>query len=164
MFRNLNQNKTLLLTGRNPIKFNFMKQFIKRTVFFIAAMMLLFAPVTVFAQEIVNENPIETVTELPDIIGIFQTFATLALAIPIVSELVKRLVKASGLAVQIISWGIGIVITFIGWMLNLGFLAGLDWHIMLIYGICASLAANGVFDVSSGITGWLVGLFDKNKK
>ena len=94
--------------------------------------------------------------EVGDFFGL-GTFAALVAVIPVVVELFKRLFpKMSHLGNQIFSWGIGLVITAVCWLFHFGFLAGLEWWMMLLYGAGASLAANGVFDV-----GFISGIFDK---
>jgi len=94
--------------------------------------------------------------EIGNFIGL-GTFAALVAVIPVAVELIKRLIPGmSHLATQIMSWAVGIVITLISWLLHFGFLAGLEWYVMLLYGIGASLAANGIFDI-----GFISGLFDK---
>ena len=135
--------------------------FIKRTMFFIAAMMLLFAPVVTFAQDTGAETPTEVVNPL-DFTLIFGTFAALAAAIPFFVQAIKRLIpNASSLVIQIVSWFTGIAITMFGWLFNLGFLADLTWYIALLYGLGASLAANGVFD--TGIITQIISFFFKKK-
>ena len=113
-----------------------------------------FVPVC-FGQD-VGENS-ETVS-----IG-FGTLAALVAIIPFVVELFKKAIpKASRLVVQIFSWVIGLVITFVAWWFGLGFLAGLSWWMMLIYGFGASLVANGVFD--TGLVSSIIGLLFGKKK
>jgi hypothetical protein len=93
----------------------------------------------------------------------FGTFAALVAVIPLAVEFIKRkfLYGASSLIKQIVSWVTGILITLLAWKLNLGFLAGLEWYVVLLYGLGASLAANGVFD--TGLITGIIGLFIKKK-
>jgi len=89
-------------------------------------------------------------TSVSDFSSFFATFATLVAAIPICVEVIKKLIgktsATKNLYVQIISWVTGIALTMIGWFLNLGFLADLSWIYALVYGLGASLAANGIAD------------------
>ena len=136
--------------------------FIKRTMFFIAALVLLLSPVMVFAQDVGAETPTEVVTNPLDFTLIFGTFAALVAAIPFVVELIKKLIpNASSGAIQIVSWLTGVVVTMFGWFFHLGFLADLTWYIALLYGLGASLAANGVFD--TGIITQIISFFFKKK-
>lgn len=75
-----------------------------------------------------------------------QSFAALALALPLVVDFFKLKLKLQGLTLQILSWGIGVIIGFIAWWLNIGIFAGLVWWQVLAVGVGASLAANGVAD------------------
>ena len=100
--------------------------------------------------------------EPPPVTAGFETFVALVAFIPLLTELLKKaLPKASSRVNQIISWATGLVVTCAGWLFGLGFLAGMEWYIMLLYGLGASLAANGVFD--TGLITWFVGLFERKK-
>ena len=104
----------------------------------IAFMVMLLAPFMLFAAD--GSDP-QVSTD------IFSTFISLVLAIPLVVELVKRVVNTrQKLVNQAISWVTGILLTMGGWYLHLGFLDGLVWYTALIVGCFASLAANGVYD------------------
>lgn len=108
---------------------------------------------------------VNTVSEPSGYEMVFSTFAALVAIIPLAVEAIKKLVPSLGtnrLLTQIVSWLIGILITLIGWKLQLGFLTGLTWPIALAYGIGASLAANGIFD--TGLLTWIIGLLSKKKQ
>lgn len=95
--------------------------------------------------------------------SVFATFASLVAAIPFVTEALKGLLHiTSPVARQIISWLVGVALAMFAWWLGLGFLDGSLWWVALIYGLAASLAANGVFD--TGLIEWLVGLIIKREK
>lgn len=95
--------------------------------------------------------------------SIFATFASLVAAIPFVTEALKGLLRITSPVVsQIVSWLVGVLLAMFAWWLGLGFLDGAVWWVALIYGLAASLAANGVFD--TGLIEWLVGLIIKRKK
>jgi len=87
-----------------------------------------------------------------NIVDAFQTFGSLVLAIPIIVEFLKKYLTQTGgqftdrekWVVKIASWITGLILAFGGWLLGLGFLAGLAWYYVLMYGVGASLAANGV--------------------
>ena len=88
----------------------------------------------------------------------FGSFAALVAVIPVVTEFLKNAIKPpAGLWTQVISWVTGIAITFAVWLAGLGFLAGVPWWQMLLYGFGASLVANGIFD--TGIITSIFGLF-----
>lgn len=107
-------------------------------------MVIMLLPATLlFAQDGSEEIPGSFDT-------VFTTFVALVASIPVVVEFLKNLfgkTKATpDWAVQVFSWGTGIIMTMFGWFLHLGFLDGLTWYWALIYGFGASLAANGVAD------------------
>lgn len=98
-----------------------------------------------------------------DFSSFFTTFATLVAGIPVVVHIVLKMLKKDtetpNLVVQIISWLTGLALTIFGWSLNLGFLADVSWYWALLYGLAASLAANGIAD-----TKIIVGIFSLFKK
>jgi len=79
--------------------------------------------------------------------SIYVNFAGLVVATPVISEWIIETVKAKKFLAQFISWVIGIVLSLVGWWLNLGFLAGLLWWHVVLVGVAVSLAANGVWDI-----------------
>ena len=118
-------------------------------------MVIMLLPATLlFAQDGSEEIPRSFDT-------VFTTFVALVASIPVVVEFLKNLfgkTKATpDWAVQVFSWGTGIIMTMFGWFLHLGFLDGLTWYWALIYGFGASLAANGVADTK--IIEWIFSLF-----
>ncbi len=118
---------------------------------FILLFVMLIGSLSLFAQ---NMDP------GPDYSAGFETFAALVALIPFAVEAVKKLIpNASSTAIQIVSWVAGIVVTMFAWMFHLGFVAGLEWYIALLYGLGASLAANGIFD--TGLISWILKLFGK---
>lgn len=112
-------------------------------------------PVAVYAQDSGGTEPV-------DYEAAFATFAALVAVIPFVVQAVKKLIPAiekSSLATQIVSWVTGLVVTMVGWIFNLGFLNDLEWWMAILYGLGASLAANGIFD--TGFIEWFIGLFKR---
>lgn len=94
--------------------------------------------------------------------SIFLTFAALVAGVVVIIEAVKKgLPGMKGIATQVFSWGVGVLLCFFGWWMGLGFLAGLEWWVVLLYGIGASLAANGFAD--TGFIQWVIGLFIRKK-
>lgn len=95
--------------------------------------------------------------------AVFATFASLVAAIPFATEALKGLFRITSPVVnQVISWLVGIALAMLAWWLGIGFLEGVLWWVALIYGLAASLAANGVFD--TGLIEWLIGLIIKRKQ
>lgn len=128
----------------------------KRFIVMTFSALLLFAG-GVFAQTIVPDP-------VSEYANVFTTFAALVAVIPVCVEFVKKLIPAityRSIVTQIVSWIVGIAVTFAGWYFQLGFLDGITWQTALIYGIGASLSANGIADI--GIVQWLIGIFAKKK-
>lgn len=80
----------------------------------------------------------------------FATFALLVVTTTFVTEALKRVLgkekHTPNIVIQILSWITGIMLSFFGWNFGMGFLAELLWYEVLLYGIGASLASNGVAD------------------
>lgn len=91
------------------------------------------------------------------------TFAGFAGCVVLLTEGVKALFpKMEGLATQIVSWAVGLVAAMLLWWLDAGFVAGTEWYVALLYGLGASLVANGIAD--TGLVQWLIGLIAKKAK
>lgn len=94
---------------------------------------------------------------------VFTTFAALVGAIPLVVEAIKKLINKTrstpNIMIQILSWVTGVALALIGWYFDLGFLAEIEWGMALLYGLGASLAANGVADTK--IIQWIFSLLAK---
>jgi hypothetical protein len=111
--------------------------------------LILTAPVVLLAQGFAVDPPAYG--------AIFATFTALVLAIPFVTEAIKKIAGVTGgTAAQIISWVTGIALAGFGYLLNLGMFADLEIWQSLVVGLGASLAANGVFD--TGIIEWILKL------
>lgn len=83
----------------------------------------------------------------------------------VVTDLLNKALKTSGLGLQIVSWLTGVAISLAGDLLNLGMFTEFELWQSLLIGVGASLAANGVADTGliKGIL-LLVGInVDKNK-
>ena len=84
------------------------------------------------------------------------------LAVIAVVEAFKAWGNLSGL-VQIVSWGTGMVFAFAFWWLEFGIFAGIEWYITVVYGIAATLAANGIAD-SEWLSNLIGLVLNRNKK
>ena len=70
--------------------------------------------------------------------------------------------KMEGLVTQIVSWTVGLAAAMLLWWLDAGFVADVEWYIALLYGLGASLVANGIAD--TGLVQWLIGLIAKKSE
>lgn len=129
----------------------------KNTKFFNLVSLIIVSFMMVFTSALLAQGGGLTPAETPafDLASAFSTFASLAGFIPVVVATFKKTLgqNVPPIVTQIFSWVVGIIITMVGWWLKLGFLASLEWYIVLAYGFAASLAANGVAN-----TGLLEGL------
>lgn len=125
----------------------------KRLLLFMCPLLLMGTTV-VLAQNTEPENPVYE--------NIFVSFAALTTGVVCLVEAIKRLIPTmNGLVTQVVSWLIGIAVCFFGWFFSLGFLSGLEWYTVLMYGLGISLASNGIAD--TGFIQWLIGLFSRKK-
>jgi hypothetical protein len=133
----------------------------KRFVFLVMSVLFLaLVCVPAFGQDVGGDSAI------PAYAGMkygFETFAALVAVSPVIAEILKKTVfkSSSSLVNQIISWIVGLLVTFAVWGFGWGFLAGMEWWLVLLYGLGASLAANGIFD--TGIITGILGVFGKKK-
>lgn len=85
--------------------------------------------------------------------SVYVDIGSLVIAIPLFSEYVIDTFKLKKFLAQLMTWGIGVVLTFIGWIFSLGFLAASPqgdpylWYEVLAIGIAVSLIANGIWPV-----------------
>ena len=61
---------------------------------------------------------------------------------------VNTLLKTTGFIKQLIAWIIAIILLVVGNLVNLGFMAEMNWLHTLVYGIAAGFLANGIFDIA----------------
>jgi len=59
----------------------------------------------------------------------------------------NTLLKATGFVKQLVAWIIAIILLVAGNLINLGFMAELNWLHTLAYGVAAGFVANGIFDI-----------------
>jgi hypothetical protein len=102
----------------------------------------------VVAQDVVKPDivQVDQATPTPDFS--MYSFAALVALIPFVVEAFKRLFRLkNSKVIQVVSWITGLGVTALIWAFDVGFVSGLPWYQMLIVGLFASLAANGVYDI-----------------
>ena len=97
-------------------------------------------------------------TETANYDGMIATFAGFSGCVVLLTEGLKRLFpKMEGLTTQIVSWCVGVAAAMLLWWLDAGFVADVQWWVALLYGLGASLVANGIAD--TGLVQWIIGLF-----
>lgn len=103
-------------------------------------MMLAFLPFFVFGQ--VPEPP-------ADLCGLWEWFkaglttwpGALAVIL-LLTEKIKRMLSLKGLPAVVLSWGLAVPLSFIGYYFNIGIFDNVEWYIGLIYAISFSISAN----------------------
>ena len=125
----------------------------KKVVFLLCVIFAAFLFIPAFAQDVGDPGA--------GAVGMgFGSLAAMVAIIPFVTEIIKKgIPNAPPLVFQIISWVIGFILALIGWHFKIGFLAGTEWYIALLYGLGAGLIANGIFD--TGIINGIFGFFSK---
>lgn len=114
-----------------------MKNFIKSL---LTLVLMLVLPVFLFAQD--------GSTLSGDIQSYFVSIAALASLVVIISSWINNLLNLKGFYKQLSSWIIALILSFIGWALQIGMFVGLQWYIVILYGFGVGLVANGIFDIS----------------
>jgi hypothetical protein len=59
----------------------------------------------------------------------------------------NTLFKTTGFMKQLVAWAVGFILMIVGNLVNLGFMAELNWLNTVIYGFAAGLISNGIFDI-----------------
>lgn len=117
----------------------------KKTILFFA---LMFSALGVFAQ-------VEPPTDIFDAIGSFETYmATLggvAVLSVFMTGFINGLFKVTSSTIRlVVSWVVPVVLTALaGLILNIGFLADVQWWLVLLYGFGAGLVANRGYDLNT---------------
>lgn len=128
-----------------------------KTVCLLIALLAMSIPV--IAQTAATVPEVET----PVYEDIFASLAAIVAGVPVIVEAIRGFWKdMPGWAGMALNWVLGIGICMFGWWQELGFLAGLDWTVALMYGIGAGIAASGFAE--TGLIQWLISLFARKKK
>ena len=61
----------------------------------------------------------------------------------------NTLLKTQGFVKQLVAWIISILLLVVGNLLNMGFMAELNWLHTIVYGIAAGFISNGIFDLET---------------
>ena len=128
-----------------------------KTVCLLIALLAMSIPVIAQTAATVPE------AETPVYEDIFASLAAIVAGVPVIVEAIRGFWKdMPGWAGMALIWVLGIGICMFGWWQELGFLAGLDWTVALMYGIGAGIAASGFAE--TGLIQWLISLFARKKK
>jgi hypothetical protein len=118
-----------------------MKKFMK----FLLATFLLMIPVAIFAQDV----PADPTTPSFDIMSLFTSFLGFGAGVLVITGvIVKYILKnLSTLGRSITSWVIAALVGFIGWFLQLGIFAGIEWYMVLVIVVSFATGSNVIYNV-----------------
>ncbi len=118
-----------------------MKKFMK----FLLATFLLMIPVAIFAQTV----PADPTTPSFDIMSLFTTFLGFGAGVLVITGvIVKYILKnLSTLGRSITSWVVAALVGFIGWFLQLGIFAGIEWYMVLVIVVSFAAGSNVIYNV-----------------
>lgn len=93
----------------------------------------------------------------------FATLGTFVAAVIAATQVIKKSFKIEGAWAMIASWLISVALAAVGWLLQLGIFAGLQWYWGLVYALSAGLIANKVFELFTieAIISFLKSIFKK---
>ena len=84
----------------------------------------------------------------PDIMAVvtntFTTIAALAAMVVLATAFFKRLLNSNDAWTRLISGITALLLSVLGWLLQIGIFAGVAWFYIIIYGLSAALVANGL--------------------
>lgn len=106
---------------------------------FFMLIILTMVPLVIMAQTGAADESIDVVEYIASIPG-------LAALVLLVTQFLKQFLKTDGWYSAYLSWIVALVLSVIGWSLQLGIFLGATWYIVLIYAAAAGLIANGLFD------------------
>ena len=84
-------------------------------------------------------------------VEMFVSFGAVLLATYAITNLIKNLLPA---APQVVAWAIGIILSVLGWFLELGIFVDMTWYFAIATGFLISLAANGIYNSEWLETAW----------
>lgn len=97
-----------------------------------------------------------------DISAFVATFSGFVTGLVLLVEAIKKYFPTlKKVPLQLVSWGIGLVIILILWVFRIGFVADVTWYVAVMYGIGGTLVANGVADTK--LIQSIIALFSKKK-
>ena len=117
----------------------------KKLMMFFALMFVLILPT--FGQAI--EPPTDWLQVFANINLWLASLAGVAAVTVFLAAFVNTLLKTSGFVKQIVAWVIAILLLVIGNLVNMGFMAELNWLHTIVYGIAAGFISNGIFDLET---------------
>lgn len=116
----------------------------KKSMMFLIMMFALVLPT--FGQSV--EPPTDWLNLFANINVWLGSLAGIAAVTVFLAAAVNKLLKLEGFWKQLMAWIVAILLMVVGNLVNLGFMAELDWLHTIVYGIAAGFVSNGIFDIS----------------
>ena len=117
----------------------------KKLMMFFALMFVLILPT--FGQ--VVEPPTSWLALFANINVWLASLAGVAAVTVFLAAFLNTLLKTQGFVKQLVAWIISILLLVVGNLLNMGFMAELNWLHTIVYGIAAGFISNGIFDLET---------------
>lgn len=117
----------------------------KKLMMFFALMFVLILPT--FGQAV--EPPSDWLQVFANINLWLASLAGVAAVTVFLAAFVNTLLKTSGFVKQIVAWIIAILLLVVGNLVNMGFMAELNWLHTIVYGVAAGFISNGIFDLET---------------
>jgi hypothetical protein len=115
----------------------------KRLILFLT--LLLALPLLMIAQVI--EPPANWLDLFANIDKWIGTIAGVSAVTIFLAAAINTLLKTVGFVKQLVAWLVAIAVLVVGNLVNMGFMADLNWWHTLIYGVAAGFVSNGIFDI-----------------
>ncbi len=116
----------------------------KKSMMFFVMMFALLIPA--FGQSV--EAPTDWLAMFSSINVWLGSLAGIAAVTVFLAAELNKLLKLEGFWKQLMAWIVAILLMVVGNLVNLGFMAELDWMHTIVYGIAAGFVSNGIFDIT----------------
>lgn len=115
----------------------------KKLMMFCALMFVLILPT--FGQTV--EPPTNWLALFANINVWLGSLAGISAVTVFIAAFLNTLLKTKGFVKQLVAWIIAILLLVVGNLVNMGFMAELNWLNTIIYGVAAGFVSNGIFDL-----------------
>jgi len=116
----------------------------KKSMFLIVMMFFALIPMA-FGQSV--EPPEDWLQVFSSINVWLGSLAGVAAVTVFLAAAVNKLFKFEGFWKQLTAWIVAIVLMIAGNLVNLGFMAEMNWLHTIVYGVAAGFISNGIFDL-----------------
>ena len=116
----------------------------KKSMFLIVMMFFALIPIA-FGQSV--EPPTDWLGLFASINVWLGSLAGIAAVTVFLAAAVNKLFKFEGFWKQLTAWVIAIVLMIVGNLVNMGFMAEMNWLHTIVYGVAAGFISNGIFDL-----------------